>query len=198
MLRTTLHAVLLGGFIMSATPTLAQTTTELDPQAGFLERVEYHIGQNPSLPRFLLNECVLAGVAAAIVAVTISGPATPVVEAALGVVPGMSVLSITGLACGAGMAAGVAAAGFATAWEERQQIQEAAVTQVAWIWNGVTTSERLPGGWSIAALWERAAEVTQVAMQTIGSATSTVIVFREVPAPVEDKPVGFELAALTR
>ena len=210
MPRAFLQTVVVGGLLVVATPVMAQSAAEPEPAQGFMQRVEYHISQSPSLARFLANECVLASVAAVVVSVTMTGPVTPAVNAALGVSPGLSTLGIGGLACGAGVAAGAAAAALVTAWGERGAIQEAATTQVSWIWNGVTGGvgwpvglpvglpEELPGGWAIASLWERAGQAISAAVQTVASAAPTGWFLREVPVPDAVKPAEYEIAIVLR
>ena len=149
MPRVFLQAVVMGGLLIAATPVVAQSTAEPEPAQSIMQRIEYHISQSPSLARYLANECVLASVAAVVVAVTVTGPVSPAVNAALGVSPGLSTLGIGGLACGAGVAAGAAAAALITAWGERGAIQEVATTQVSWIWNGVTGSMGWPAAWPV-------------------------------------------------
>ena len=202
MPRGFLQVVFMSGLLVAASPVVAQSAAEPEPAPSFLQRMEHHISQSPSMARYLANECVLASVAAVVVAATVTGPISPAVNAALGVSPGLSTLGIGGLACGAGVAAGAAAAALVTAWGERGAIQEAAATQISWIWNGVTGQagwpEELPGGWAIASLWERAGQATTAAVQTVASAAPASWFLREAPVPDAVKPPGYELALVLR
>lgn len=90
------------------------------------------LGDAPDMVRYVANECVLAGVAGAAVAValTVTGGAVgPVASAALGVTQEMSTLSITALGCVAGAAAGAASAVAIYAYEEPETIRDFAVEQ---------------------------------------------------------------------
>lgn len=90
------------------------------------------LGDAPDMVRYVANECILAGVAGAAIAValTVSGGAVgPVASAALGVSPEMSTFGITALGCVAGAAAGVASAVAIYAWDEPETIRDFAVEQ---------------------------------------------------------------------
>lgn len=100
------------------------------------------LGDAPDMVRYVANECILAGVAGAAIAValTVSGGAVgPVATAALGVAPEMSPLGITALGCVAGAAAGVASAVAIYAYEEPETVREFAVAQAANIQYAATT-----------------------------------------------------------
>ena len=202
MPRAFFQIVVISGILGAATPVVAQSAAEPEPTQSFLQRMEHHISQSPSMARYQANECVLASVTAVVAAVAVTGPISPAINAALGVSSGLSTLGIGGLACGAGVAAGAAAAALVTAWGERGAIQEAAATQISWIWNGVTGQagwpEELPGGWAIASLWERAGQATSAAVQTVASSAPAGWFLREAPVPDAAKPAEYELALVLR
>lgn len=92
------------------------------------------LGDAPDMVRYVANECILAGVAGAAIAValTVSGGAVgPVASAALGVSPEMSTFGITALGCVAGASAGVASAVAIYAWDEPETIRDFAIEQAA-------------------------------------------------------------------
>ncbi|MGQ9371180.1 hypothetical protein [Azospirillum sp. ST 5-10] len=89
------------------------------------------LNSTPSMARYLLNECVIAGVGAMAVTAILASPVAPAVAAALGAGPGMSLLEIGAIGCGGGVAAGVASASVVWAWEEEDYIRDTAQTQIA-------------------------------------------------------------------
>ena len=92
------------------------------------------LGDAPDMARYVANECILAGVAGAAIAVALSvsgGAVGPVASAALGVTPELSPLGITALGCVAGAAAGVASAAAIYAYEEPETVREFAVARAA-------------------------------------------------------------------
>lgn len=98
------------------------------------------LGDAPDMIRYVANECVLAGVAGAAIAValTVSGGAVgPVAAAALGVSPEMSTMGITALGCVAGAAAGVASAVAIYAYEEPETVRDFAVASAQGVQSGV-------------------------------------------------------------
>lgn len=107
------------------------------------------LGDAPDMVRYVANECILAGVAGAAIAValTVSGGAVgPVATAALGVSPEMSTFGITALGCVAGAAAGVASAVAIYAYEEPETIRDFAVEQAGNVRYAATvTAEAVAG-----------------------------------------------------
>ena len=194
--------------------------TGLAPDATWLQRADYHVSQNPNLSRYVANECVISSVAAMVVALVPTGPLAPAVSAALGVEAGMSVLSIGGLACAAGAAAGLVAAGMITALGESDTIQEAAAEQMAWIWNNIpavpefsvaalwdrasqltsdavqTVASVVPESWSVASLWNRANQLTNDAVQMVAAAPLIGWHLREIPPTNGSDESEFEIAII--
>ena len=101
------------------------------PREWWLEKREI-LGDAPDMVRYLANECILAGVAAAAVVVALSvsgGSVGPAATAALGVAPEMSPLGITALGCVAGASAGAASAVAIYTWEEPEAVREFAIAR---------------------------------------------------------------------
>jgi hypothetical protein len=107
------------------------------------------LGDAPDMVRYVANECILAGVAGAAIAVALSvsgGAVGPVAAAALGVSPEMSTMGITALGCVAGAAAGVASAVAIYAWDEPETIRDFAVEQAGNVRYAATvTAEAVAG-----------------------------------------------------
>lgn len=121
------------------------------------------LGEAPDMARYVANECILAGVAGAAIAValTVSGGAVgPVASAALGVTPELSPLGITALGCVAGAAAGVASAAAIYAYEEPETVREFAVARAYDIQYAATS---VAGAVAVAAV--ATAEVAAGAVQ---------------------------------
>lgn len=132
------------------------------------------LGDAPDMARYIANECILAGVAGAAVAValTVSGGAVgPVASAALGVTPELSPLGITALGCVAGAAAGVASAVAIYAYEEPETVREFAVARAYDIQYAATTVAVAVAGAAVATA-EVAAGAVQAPQEMVYAAAA--------------------------
>ncbi len=176
MPNAVLRTIVLGGLLAAGTSQAAETAVVAEPPTGVLRRIEHNLNQAPTLPRHMVNECLLAGTAAMAIAAISTGPIAPAVSASLGVTPGLSVFAIGGLACGAGAAAAMAA-GVWTAWSERSAIAEAAEAQVVALLNAVGSQQQRTG----EPPTEQAGGVTDSVVRFLAAVLPTGWHIREVP-----------------
>jgi hypothetical protein len=187
--RTVLRAgtLVLAGMLILASPAQAAqpvnppsepTTTE---PVTVIERINGTLNGQTSLVRSMVNECLLAGVASVVVAMSISGlPAGPVATAALGAVPSMSSYTIGALGCGAGAVAGAASAALMYAWEDRSAVAEAVATPLVAAWTAIEEADE----WSIAGLASRGGEAVYAALG--GTASTMMAWFQSTPEPAAE------------
>ncbi len=187
------RAIVLGGMLAASTTQAAETPAAAPP-SGLLQRIEHQLNQTPTLSRFMVNECLLAATAAMVVASVSTGPIAPAVSASLGVAPGLSVFTIGGLACGAGAAAAVVAAGVWTTWSERQVIAEIAEARVIALLDGAESLS--------VAIGERPMEVvgewSDVVARFLSAILPTGWHIREVASPDVGQRSGPDVALAIR
>ena len=126
------------------------------------------LNSTPSIGRYLLNECVIAGVGAMAVTAILTGPVAPTVVAAVGAAPGLTMLEVGAIGCGGGVAAGVASASVVWAWEEQDYIRDVAETQIAGIIDQYGQVSAAVGS-GVAQVWS----------DPVGSVQATVVAFAD-------------------
>ena len=166
--RTALRAgaLFLVGLMTLAAPARAEQPA--GEPATVLERINGTLNAQTSLVRSMVNECVVAGVASVVVAMSITGPAGPVATAALGAVPGMSAYGIGAMGCAAGAVGGAVSAAMIHAWEDRSAVVEAVTTPIVAAWTAIEEADE----WSIASLASRGGEAVYAA---VGGTASTLM-----------------------
>lgn len=166
--RTALRAgaLFLVGLMILAAPARAEQPA--GEPATVLERINGTPNAQTSLVRSMVNECVVAGVASVVVAMSITGPAGPVATAALGAVPGMSAYGIGAMGCAAGAVGGAVSAAMIHAWEDRSAVVEAVTTPIVAAWTAIEEADE----WSIANLASRGGEAVYAA---VGGTASTLM-----------------------
>ena len=195
------RAIVLGGMLAASTTQAAETPAAAPP-SGLLQRIEHQLNQTPTLSRFMVNECLLAATAAMVVASVSTGPIAPAVSASLGVAPGLSVFTIGGLACGAGAAAAVVAAGVWTTWSERQVIAEIAEARVIALLDGAESLSVAIGERPMEVVSERPMEVvgewSDVVARFLSAILPTGWHIREVASPDVGQRSGPDVALAIR
>lgn len=179
--------LLLAGMLILASPAqAAQSTNPLpDPATTepvtVIERINGTLNGQTSLVRSMVNECLVAGVASVVVAMSISGlPAGPVATAALGAVPSMSSYTIGALGCGAGAVGGAASAALIHAWEDRSAVAETIAAPIVAAWTAIEEADE----WSIAGLASRGGEAVYAALG--GTASTMMAWFQSTPEPAAE------------
>ena len=192
--NSAVRAIILGGMLAAGTSQAAEPAVVAEPPSGVLQRIEHQLNQTPTLSRYMVNECLLAGTAAMAIAAISTGPIAPAVSASLGVAPGLSVFTIGGLACGAGAAAAAVAAGVWTAWSERQVIANAAEAQVVALLNGAGSRQDRRGEEPM----EQADGLTGSVVRFLAAILPAEWHIREVPAPGGAQRSDFDVAFVIR
>jgi hypothetical protein len=182
-----LCALLAGG------PALAEQSTEQAAEpVSVLARMKDALNAQSSVARHLLNECVLAGAAAAAVAVVMTGPVGPTAMTALGVVPDMSPYTIGAMGCGAGVVAGAASAFALYAWEDPAEATRMVTAPIVTAWNAVA----IPKDWSIANLFYQGGQTALAAIEATGTGSALLAALQGTEAPAAPVMVSGRLYAL--
>lgn len=197
LLATTMIAMLAFGSAEAAEPA---PSVPGDARGGWFDNLDT-ILSDTTAPRFLVNECVIATGTAVAVSMMLASPAAPALAIGLGAAPEMPMLTLAGLSCASGMAAGLASATVAYTWVERDRIGEAATTQVAYLMEstaaagsavvaGVSQAVTDPFGTAQTAAATVVASVSGMLEQgrdtagaLVAGAAATVTAFWAPPAP---------------
>jgi len=173
------YALLLAGCMAFATPARAEQTPAAKPDS-IIHRVNDTLNSQTSLARYMVNECVLAGVASVAVAMSISGPIGPVATTALGAIPGMSTYWIGAIGCAAGAVAGAASAAMIHSWEDATGALESTTTASVAAWTAIEEADE----WSIASMISSGGEAVYAALG--GTASTLMAWFQPAPDSVPD------------
>jgi len=179
------RAILLVGRML-----LAAAAHAADPVSD-IERVDGSLNKETSVFRHIVNECVIAGIASVVVAMSVTGPIAPAVAASLGASPGMSAYGIGALGCGSGAVAGAVSAAMIYVWEDRAVVGEAIATPIVTAWQAIEPAYE----WSIAGLLSRGGEVV---VSTIGSSTSGLLAWLPTPSAAVQRSTALTLRPAER
>lgn len=134
MLRRSLFAtaacIVLVSVVAPSGRAAAAESVAVEPPT-LLQSIEAAFSDPNSNFRYVANECVLSAAAAMTMTAMVAGSVDAMVGAALGVVPGVSMVGTALIGCAAGAAGGIVSVASARAWEDRAYIQEVAVAQAA-------------------------------------------------------------------
>ena len=169
----------LAGFVAFATPARAEQNPAAEP-VSVVHRVNDALNSQTSLARYVVNECVLAGVASVAIAMSISGPIGPVATTALNAVPGMSTYWIGAIGCAAGAVAAVTSAAMIYSWKDATSALELTTTASVAAWTAIEEADE----WSIASMISSGGEAMYAALG--GTASTLMAWFQPAPDSVPD------------